>query len=736
MRIQTLSCLLLALLFGAMSAVAQDDLTESQKKKLLKQARDYMQMEEFREAFKSYSELHKSDTANPNYNYELGICIYEGSFNKVASKKYFESALEKGNRADMPEMFYYLGRVYHLEHNFLFALAAYNTYLVEGLPKGKVGRLRKKEVESYIQQCDEGKDLIEKDQNLLDRVDRNTKNVSKFYVEGNKFIRIENLGDEVNSAFSEYGPIIMNNNRTLVFTSRRTGSTGGEVYSDGQYFEDIYEATNRSALWTDVQNVNNSKFFNGALVNSKKHNATVSISPDESQLFVYVDNHIDVLENDGENWLEPRKFSETFSRAGNQVTSATISPDGNKLYVAADRFDCIGGRDLFVSERDSSGKWGELVNMGPGINTELNEATPYMLDDTTLFFSSAGHSSIGGYDVFVSYRSDTGWSKPQNLEIPINSPFDEVNYMLGHDRSHAYYASNRSGGYGEYDIYRITKGVDMNIDESMLAKLEAEERELSEGDSTATGGPELIAGGIEGEGEGLPEGGKQVLLLNDISLDESGNLDSATVARLDEAAEVLNKDPNFTAQIVATGAGVGAAEDARKRALKAYNNLIDSGIEPSRIEVSYTGMGQEGLAGATEMEDGRENLKGAPGSAAASSAPLTPKYEENVYFGFNSKLVTEYSQGKLAKLLAFLEQNPDVKIYMSGHSDHVGNESYNLKLSEKRVLSVKEYLEGQGVKQPIRTEFFGESSPRFAIDEVTSDPDKQIYNRRVKIVVF
>lgn len=687
----------LALILGLLHVgVAQERLNDIEQKKLLKQARDYFQMEEYTEAFKIYNVLHAQDTNNANYNYELGMCIYEGSFNKVAAKKYLEKAERDGKRSEMPELFYYMGRVYHLEHNFLFATASYSTYMAESLPKGKVGKEREAEVQAYIQQCEEGKDLMEKERDVLESMDKQTANIRKYYLDENRYVKIENLGDEVNSAFSEYGPIIMDNGQTMLFTSRRQGSTGGGVYTDGQYYEDIYVSKHKHGLFTDIQNINNMDMFDGVLLNTNKHNATVSISDDEKDLYVYVDNHIDHINYDGEKWVHPTKFSETFNRAGSQVTSATISPDGSKMYLSATRFDCIGGRDLYISENLGDDKWGELKNLGDVLNTSQDEDSPFLLNDTTLYFSSKGHSSIGGYDVFVTYLRNGKWSVPENLKIPVNSPYDEINYMYGHDGAHAYIASNRQGGFGEFDIYKITEGTEKEIDEDM----------------------------IKGIGKIVPS----LLIVDDIQLLENGDLDTNFRKRLDDEISMLRANDNVKAQIVGTVVDGEPKDLARRRALKAYNYMVDAGIDADRLEVLYAGMNDKD----SEMEEKHKKRNVTPGV----DAPFEAKYEQTIYFGFNSSLVTEYSRGKLTSLFEYLKDKPNAKVYLSGHADHVGHEQYNLELSKKRVLSVESYMRSQNANQETRLEYFGESAPRYEEDVVQTDPTKQIYNRRVKIVVF
>ncbi len=668
---------------------AQEKLSEDERKKVLKQARAYFQMEEYTDAFELYSLLHADDTNDARVNFELGMTIYEGSFNKLAAKKYLEKAERDGNREDMPELFYYMGRVYHLEHNFLFATASYSTYMAEALPPGKQGKLRQKEVEAYIQQCEDGKDLMEQSEDVLESVEKVEANIQKYYLDDDRFVKIENLGEEVNSAFSEYGPIIMENGTKLLFTSRRDGSTGGQLYTDGEYFEDIYVANHKYGIFTEVQNINNVDVFDNVVRNSEKHDATVSISKSEKDLYLYKDNHIEHINYNGSTWVQPAKFSEDFNRAGSQVTSATITPDGSRMILSATRFDCIGGRDLYVSENIAEDEWGELKNLGPALNTELDEDSPFLLDDTTLYFSSKGHNSMGGYDIFVSYERDGKWSTPENLQIPINSPYDEINYLNGHDGSHAFIASNRQGGYGAFDIYMITEGTEKEIDDDMLSNL----------------GKKVSS----------------VIIIDSIQLATNGGLDSNYMAELDEKIALMKENNSVKAEIYGNVLAGESPDMARKRALKAYNYLIANDIEESRLTANYPG---------------KDKLDAEGKDGDSKSGPFEAKYEQTIYFGTNSKLVTEYSRGKLEKFFTYIQDKPDAKIYLSGHADHVGSERYNLELSGKRVDSVEAYLRSKGLKQDIRKEYFGESTPRFSLAEVKSDPKKLILNRRVNIVVF
>ncbi|HOW40271.1 MAG TPA: hypothetical protein PL123_06980, partial [Bacteroidales bacterium] len=128
-----------------------------------------------------------------------------------------------------------------------------------------------------------------------------------------------------------------------------------------------------------------------------------------------------------------------------------------KLYFTSNRKGSIGGLDIYVSKRDTSGDWGIPLNLGPVINTIYNEESPFLSkDDKTLFFSSRGHFNMGGYDVFYSTALDNGeWSVPLNMGYPINSTDDDVFFKPSGEGYEAYYAVDRPQGFGKEDIYHV-----------------------------------------------------------------------------------------------------------------------------------------------------------------------------------------------------------------------------------------------------------------------------------------
>ena len=139
-------------------------------------------------------------------------------------------------------------------------------------------------------------------------------------------------------------------------------------------------------------------------------------------------------------------------------TSACFSPDGNTLYFVSDRPGGKGGKDIWMSKKDAKDKFSEARNLGSTINTPYNEETVFIHPDgRTLYFSSKGHNSMGGYDVFVSHLNEAGiWSEPENLGTPINSPDDDMCFVISASGRFGYLSSARPDGLGGFDIYKLT----------------------------------------------------------------------------------------------------------------------------------------------------------------------------------------------------------------------------------------------------------------------------------------
>ncbi len=439
--------------------------------RLSRDAETTMKYHEYATAIDLYQQLLKADPDNLAYNYNLGVCYLNYNQKKEALHRF--EKVYAANPNHQTDLEYMLAQAYHFQGAFQEAKDHYQkaitTYeqatnsLSSSDLKGKKREEKKKEYEEKIasakkkiQECENGISL-----------------------EGQAIsANIENLGAPVNSEYPDYTPLIPQDTSFLVFTSRRENTTGGRRdLGDDFFYEDIYQASKQEASeekekWGSPKNLN---------INRKYHDAGAALSADGSELYLYRDERktkgdLYVSEyNEAEKiWEEPKKLNNNINTKY-QETSLALSADGNTMYFASERPGGVGGLDIYVSKRENGGDWGPAENLGEPINTPYNDDAPFLsFDGKTLYFSSVGHQNIGGYDVFKSEKQADGtWGEPSNMGYPINGPDDDVHLVLTVDNRKGYYVSSDESGLGQEDIYSLT------APKPMLKKLDKGGLEIS-----------------------------------------------------------------------------------------------------------------------------------------------------------------------------------------------------------------------------------------------------------------
>src|SRR6185437_5686759 len=289
----------------------------------------------------------------------------------------------------------------------------------------------------------------------LEKVDRKIYECENgiIYIKSPVKAEVKNMGPVLNTKYADYAPVITADESMLVFTSRRPGSTGGLLDEKQNPYEDIYISLNKNNEWQAPQNI-------GKPINTDGHDASIAISPDGSQIFLYKDDNngdIFVSKFEGIEWSKPADLGKYVDTKYGE-TSVSMTADGKTIYFTSDRPGGFGGLDIYVSKKDKKGKWGEAVNLGKVVNTEYEEDSPFIhADGKTLYFSSRGHAGMGDFDIYKTTLQPNGaWSEPENLGYPINTADDDLYFVLSADNKHGYYSSEREGGYGEKDLYMIS----------------------------------------------------------------------------------------------------------------------------------------------------------------------------------------------------------------------------------------------------------------------------------------
>jgi len=383
-----------------------------------------------RDALDVYLQAVSINPANVRANYMAGKC-YQETIEKDKSVKFLTKAYElDGNVSE--DILYLIGKGYQYGAGFDKAIEYFNMYkndLARTEPGDKPELIKK--ADKHIQECEYAKTFYKQ---------KATK-------------ELINLGGVLNSEYPEYSPVISADESIIIFTSRRQGTTGNKKDVDNEFFEDIF-VSKKSAdgQWETPKNI-------GTTINTEFHEASNGLSPDGKKLYIFREvNGGDIFEciqtQDG-NWSKPKKMDHINTKS--KEASITFSGDGKSMVFSSDRPGGLGNLDLYISKQDAKGKWSKPVNIGSDLNTQYDEDSPFLSHDgNTLFFSSAGHSSMGGYDIFKSTNVNGRWSKPENMGYPVNTTDNDIFYVESGDGAHGYYASVRGDGFGETDLYIVT----------------------------------------------------------------------------------------------------------------------------------------------------------------------------------------------------------------------------------------------------------------------------------------
>lgn len=380
---------------------------------------------ERKEALDLLLSAHAFNPNNSRLNYTIGKVLFNSS-DPHLSLPYFEKAYSL-NQKVAPDIFFLLGRAYHLNHYFELAVSFYQEYarVIDGKEKKRM----LPEVTRLSHQATFGDSLLNHPTAVF----------------------IDNMGKGINSVFPEYGPVLMPDGQTLWFTSRRQGSTGGETDRSDQFFEDIYYLEKIDGAWSEPNNP-------GEPLNTPKHESTAGYFPAGKYLVIRRLNpsgDLFVAEGNMPKEVVTSKLSKRINSRDDETT-ITFSPDSTRVWFVSTRKGGYGGKDIWMCQAKPKGGWRKAVNAGPQINTQGNEESPFIsADGKTLYFSSDRQPGMGGFDVFRTNFEGSVYSVPVNMGYPVNSAADDLFFSLDTRGRNGFMASSRMGGSGSFDLYRV-----------------------------------------------------------------------------------------------------------------------------------------------------------------------------------------------------------------------------------------------------------------------------------------
>ncbi len=400
-------------------------------KKILSKAREAVRVEEYRQALPHLRMLDSLDPNNHEVHYLYGIVYL-----KIDKR---EKALENLRKAGVgTEKFdnvnFYMARAYHLNHEFDSAVIFYEKHIAED------GREPSEEETRFlITQAKVGSEFHKNPQD----------------------VKVFNMGNVINTPFPEFAPVISADETRLIFTSRRPGNFGGIDDETNQQFEDIYIVEkDDNGEWSKPKNM-------GSMINTESHDASIGLSPDGDELYIYRSNNTNGrLSGDiyysvfsKGDWTAPKRMQDGINSKGWEP-HASITADEQTFFFTSDREEdgTKGGRDIFIVKRLPDLTWAKPLNM-TAINTEFDEDSPFIHPDgKTLYFSSNGDKSMGGFDIFISELDEANgeWSEPKNMGYPINTAGDDIYFVWSADKTRGYFSSSRGDSNGETDLYMVS----------------------------------------------------------------------------------------------------------------------------------------------------------------------------------------------------------------------------------------------------------------------------------------
>jgi outer membrane protein OmpA-like peptidoglycan-associated protein len=503
----------------------------------------------------------------------------------------------------------------------------------------------------------------------------------------------------LNSVFNDHSPLFTGNEEIFVFTSTRGGSTGGRISENGEFFEDIYFSTKRENSYRSPARLSQD-------LNTDKHDAAVWISLDGRELFVYNDisGNGDIYTSemlaDG-NWKNPEPLNVINTDA--RETSAFKSDDGNFIFFTSDRKGGFGGLDIYMIEKLPNGLWSEALNLGATVNTAKDEETPFFHPNQKLYFSSKGHSNMGGYDIFVSDRTGrNAWAIPANLGFPINSTDDDLCFWLSTDGLRAYLSSGRFGGRGRRDIYfaefqesyrtgfTLVSGV-AKVESGYLDFLRIildNKLSMSEYRVNISNGHFIfpVRNNYTYDATFRASGNQSQRI--DFMVPENKSNNELHIYSLDTVflhSPIIPVDSIIEKQLVLKSIYFEnidffeAEDDFLPNSQKVETKInLDFDVEFSDVTQDIISQSFEPIF----VQQKKENL---PAFFIASD------------FTFPSNSTNFYANNGLSDLIMFLNKNKSAVIRVTGYTDGIGSEDFNKELALNRALSVEHFLLQKGV---------------------------------------
>ncbi|HAA13544.1 MAG TPA: hypothetical protein DCE41_18370 [Cytophagales bacterium] len=711
--------------------------------RLILRAEQLLRLRNYSDALENYQKALEAGGDLPRVHYGIGVCyILSTNANDHAKAiPELENALANRDKDVPSEVYFYLGKSYHINNQIAKAIEAYEKYQDEGREPNML-----KDTERQLIICENAATILE----------------------APKSIDVFRFGDNINSGTTEYNPVVSADESVMAFTAFRspTGRPDDAV-------ESILVTYQNNGSWStpvelEIQAASNANV------------GTAGISADGLQMLIFLSGannsgSIYSVHKSGDHWGAPESL-------GNEInsryleTTASLTPDGQTIFFASNRPGGHGGMDIYMSERDKDGNWLPAINLGPGVNSEFDEDAPFIHPDGhTLFFTSDGHTTIGGRDIFKTYKAGGEWAIPENMGYPINTTSNDNYFTLTADGSKGYFSSDRPGGAGGQDIYYLN----MPENETNVPLTMVTGRIIGE-DGTSVGARIKVVDNETSEKvkyvyDPDPETGDYLIIFPpgknyDMIITAEGYLPYTVninipnqqyfyrlyqqivlvaVKQFDEVVgqgvevrnafyDTDNTDPNDPQKtrdrLLVQNDSVDLYEMMDLIVASsdevAYDYLLDLLYESSPIDsIDFDETGNESIEAATtvyyyeenpedalemriidgdtilslptfyvtEVAEQQKAEREAAANSAASYDPTLLGKVVKVYFNSGASELDEEYHSQLDQLLLDVQNVKELGVEISGYASSEGDPEFNRKLSNERAIGVLDYLNGRGL---------------------------------------
>lgn len=722
----------------------------------------YMSDEDYMDAFSTLHKLEEMDPTNANIWFKLGVCYTSSSKERAKAVEYLEKAKPYINinydetspfeRTAPIETNYYLGIALRKLRMYSESIDAFNE-TIETIHSNNLDEI----YADFLKTLEEE---IQISNNAIDVAAQTLGNKSLY----------TNVGSVINSKYSDHSPVVVCDGETLYFTSKRPNSISKK---DG--LEKIYVSKKENGKWGEPEILPSP--VNTAIGNE----SVISVTKDGKKIYFYRSKpneegslFVSELSDDGA-WGTP-ELLEFGINTKYRETHVAVSPDENSLYFTSNRPGGYGGLDIYVIRKLPNGKWTEPILLPETINTPKDEESPFIHPNgSAMFFSSRGHNTIGGYDVFCAkFNEDGTFAEPVNMGTILNTSDDDVAFTLSCDGRTGYITAIRPDTYGEYDIYEYIQ--EDNSENNMVVYygyVFYEDGSIPE---------DLSAQIKNADGKSIgtyalnKETGRYICAMDCCEkYDLSYQMGGFEVASADKTVTEWERDMyRLTSKpIVLDTVIIKFVYDDANIVMRSNNksindldentkNIVDEAIAKYKeyklrnrqytINLNYNPDDMNGnqclnilnnyfkengvdLAHVSyNKDDKRQNVYDINIDVEKVPETVFDVTEiQNVFFDFDKSNVKEEYHATLDVLAEYMKNNPTAKIEIAGHTDSYGSTDYNKKLSRRRADAVMNYLTSKGVaKDRFLIVTYGKSQPIAANDR---EDKLRKYNRRVQFRV-